>query len=94
MRLALPALPLADRAVVLMDDEACTGRTLVQAHRATLAAGAASVDAVVTPALFVGDALAQWRSAGVRQVWRSGAMLHRTVVVPLAELIRGAVRAF
>ena len=37
MRLALPALPLAGRAVVLMDGVARTGRTRVQAHRAPLA---------------------------------------------------------
>ena len=92
--MALPALPLAGRAVMLMDDVANTGRTLVQVNRATLASGAASVDAVVTHAPFVGDALAQLRSAGVRQVWRSGAVPHRTAVVPLAELIRCAVRAF
>ena len=94
VRVALPALPLAGRAVVLMDDVASTGRTLVEATLAALAAGASSVDVAVTHALFVGDALAQLRAAGVRQVWSSDAVPHETAVVPLAELIAGAVRAF
>jgi len=94
VRVALPALPLAGRAVVLMDDVASTGRTLVEAATAVLAAGAASVDVAVTHALFVGDALAQLRSAGVRHVWSSDAVPHATAVVPLAGLLAGAVRAF
>lgn len=90
----LPGGTLAGRAVVLMDDVASTGRTLVEAASAALAAGAASVDVAVTHALFVGDALAQLRAAGVRHVWSSDAVPHATAVVPVAGLIAAAVRAF
>ena len=100
VRVALPAaaqLPggtLAGRAVVLMDDVASTGRTRVEAATAALADGAASVDVAVTHALFVGDALAHLRAAGVRHVWSSDAVPHATAVVPVAGLIAAAVRAF
>jgi len=94
VRVALPDLPLAGRAVVLMDDVASTGRTLVEAATAALAAGAASVDVAVTHGLFVGDALAQLRAAGVRHVWSSDAVPHATAVVPITPLLAGAVRAF
>ena len=97
VRVTLPDLPgsaFAGRAVVLIDDVASTGRTLVEAARAVLAAGAASVDVAVTHALFVGDALAQLRAAGVRHVWSSDAVPHETAVVPLAGLLAAAVRAF
>ncbi len=94
VRVALPNIPLAGRAVVLMDDVASTGRTLVEAAAAVLAAGAASVDVAVTHALFVGDALAQLRSTGVRHVWSSDAVPHATAVVPINALLAGAVRAF
>ncbi len=94
VRVALPALPLAGRAVVLMDDVASTGRTLVEAATAALAAGAASVDVAVTHALFVGDALAQLRASGVRHVWSSDAVPHATAVVPITGLLADAVRAF
>ena len=53
----LPALPVAGRAVVLMDDVASTGHTVAQAARQLRAAGAASVDVAVTHALLSGDAL-------------------------------------
>jgi ribose-phosphate pyrophosphokinase len=65
---ALPAVPVQGRAVVLLDDVASTGRTLMSAARGALAGGAASVDAAVTHALFVGDALAELHAAGVRDV--------------------------
>lgn len=94
VRVALPALPLAGRAVVLMDDVASTGRTLIEAATACLAAGAASVDAAVTHALFVGDAYAQLQAAGVRRVWSTDAIRHPSAVVPLAPLLAEAVRSF
>lgn len=94
VRVVLPALPLAGRAVVLMDDVASTGRTLLEAATAALGAGAASVDVAVTHALFVGDALAHLRAAGVRHVWSSDAVPHETAVVSICPLLVGAIRAF
>ena len=93
VRVALPDVPLRGRAVVLMDDVASTGRTLVEAATAVLAAGAASVDVAVTHALFVGDALAQLQATGVRHVWSSDAVPHATAVVPITPLLAAAVRA-
>lgn len=94
VRVALPDLPLVGRAVVLMDDVASTGRTLVEAAIAALAAGAASVDVAVTHGLFVGDALAELRAAGVRHIWCSDTVPHATAVVAVAPLLADAVRAF
>lgn len=94
VRVALPALALAGRAVVLMDDVASTGRTLVEAAIAVRAAGAASVDVAVTHGLFVGDALAQLQAAGVRHVWSSDTVPHASAVVTTAGLLAAAVRAF
>ena len=94
VRVALPDVPLHGRAVVLMDDVASTGRTLVEAATAVGGAGAASVDVAVTHALFVGDAWAQLQAAGVRHVWSSDAVPHATAVVPITPLLAGAVRAF
>ena len=88
------SVPLAGRAVVLLDDVASTGRTLVEAAQACHAAGAASVDAAVTHALLGGDALAGLHAAGIGQVWSSDAVPHATAVVPLAPLLAGAVRRF
>jgi len=90
---ALPALPLAGRPVVLFDDVASTGRTLVTAARAVLAAGAASVDVAVTHGLFVDDALEQIRAAGVRDVWSTDCVPHPTNAVSVVPLLAAAVRS-
>ncbi len=84
---ALPGVSVAGRAVVLLDDVASTGRTLCAAARGALAAGAASVDVAVTHALFVGDAMAQVRAAGVRHVWSSDCVPHASNAVSVVPLL-------
>lgn len=91
VEVSLPAGLLQGRSVVLMDDVASTGRTLVQAARAALAAGAASVDVAVTHGLFVGDALAQVRDAGVREVWSTDSVPHASNTIPIAALLAVAL---
>jgi ribose-phosphate pyrophosphokinase len=94
VQVALPAgVALQGRAVVLVDDVASTGRTLVEAARAVLAAGAASVDVAVTHALFVGDALAQVHAAGVRHVWSTDSVPHGSNVISVAPLLAQALRS-
>ncbi|MDO9073937.1 MAG: ribose-phosphate diphosphokinase [Rubrivivax sp.] len=90
---ALPDTAVAGRAVVLLDDVASTGRTLVAAARGALARGAASVDVAVTHALFVGDALAQVRAAGVRQVWSSDCVPHASNAVSVVPVLAAALRS-
>lgn len=90
---SLPAAPVAGRAVVLLDDVASTGRTLVSAAHGALAAGAASVDVAVTHALFVGDAEAQVRAAGVGHVWSTDCVPHGTNSVSVVPLLAQALRS-
>lgn len=92
VEVALPDHPVTGRAVVLMDDVASTGRTLVAAARGALARGAASVDVVVTHALFVGDALERVREAGVRHVWSSDCVPHASNAVSVVPLFVQALR--
>ncbi len=89
----LPALSVAGRAVVLLDDVASSGHTLAQAARLLLAAGAGSVDVAVTHALFAGDALNLIRAAGVGEVWSSDCIAHASNAVSMAPAIAAALAA-
>ncbi|ACB34761.1 ribose-phosphate pyrophosphokinase [Leptothrix cholodnii SP-6] len=87
-----PGLALQGRAVVLIDDIASTGRTLLDATRQCLEGGAASVDVAVTHALFVGDAHTLLRQAGVRHIWSTDCVPHASNAVSVVPLLAEIVR--
>ena len=70
---------------------ASTGRTLAEAARGVRAAGAARVDALVTHALFVGDALDELRQAGIEEVCSADSLPHPSNGVHLDALIAAAL---
>jgi ribose-phosphate pyrophosphokinase len=84
---------LAGRPVVLVDDIASSGRTLVQAARVCLDGGAASVDAIVTHALCGGDDLRVLHAGGVDRLWSTDALPHPSNAVRLAPLLARGLRA-
>lgn len=90
---ALPPLPVHGRAAVLIDDMASSGRTLAEAARQLLQAGAASVDVAVTHALLADDAQAVMQAAGIRHVWSTDAIAHPSNVVRLAPALAAALHA-
>ncbi|MDC8784174.1 ribose-phosphate diphosphokinase [Roseateles koreensis] len=85
--LALPDIPVHGRAVVLLDDMASTGRTLIGAAQGLMARGAATVDVAVTHALFNGTAVADLQAVGVRQVWSSNTVPHPSNSVSITPLL-------
>jgi len=92
VEISLPDVPVANRAVVILDDIASSGHTLAQAARLLLQAGARSVDVAVTHALFSGDALEVVRQAGVGRIWSTDAVPHESNSVGLAPLLAEALR--
>jgi ribose-phosphate pyrophosphokinase len=92
VEITLPERNYAGAEVVLVDDVASTGRTLAAAARAVTEAGASRVDVLVTHALFVGDALAVMRAAGVTDIWSSDSIAHPSNALPLADVLAGALR--
>ena len=90
VEVALPGAALAGRDAVLVDDVVSTGRTLAAAAVALRRAGAASVDAAVTHALFVDDAEQVMRASGIREIWSTDSIAHPTNRIALAPLLAGA----
>ena len=87
----LPDIDLSGQQVVLIDDIASSGGTLMSAARACLAKGAGQVDALVVHALFDEAVTAQLRDAGIANVWSTDSVVHPTNTIPLARLIAGGL---
>ena len=92
VRIELPEIELAARNVVLVDDMASTGNTLAEAARQIAGRGAASISELVSHALFVGDALARLRDAGVGDICSTDSLLHESNRVHLDELLAVALK--
>ncbi len=88
----LPELPVAGRAVVLMDDVASSGHTLARAAVKLRAAGARSVDVAVTHALFVPGAVQLVRSSGVGEIWSTDCISHASNAVSIVPAVVEALR--
>jgi ribose-phosphate pyrophosphokinase len=87
----LPDVEITGREVVLIDDVASTGHTLVQAAQALRARGAAAIDVAVVHALLGGDALDRLAAAGIRRVWSTDAVPHSSNVVTVAPMLARAI---
>ncbi len=94
VRVSLPEGDYAGRHIVLVDDVASTGRTLLEAARALAPYQPASVSVLVTHALFVADAIERLHQAGVEDIWSCDSIPHPTNAVPLADLLAERVAAF
>ena len=91
VRIELPETEVGGRAVVLVDDVASTGQTLVETARRVREAGASSVSVLVTHALFVGDALQRLADAGVDDIVSTDSVPHESNAIELAGLLAGAL---
>jgi ribose-phosphate pyrophosphokinase len=92
VRIELPAMPLAGRHVVLLDDVASTGGTLLQCARKAVTAGAARVDAAVTHALLDAATLARLSAAGIAELVSTDTVRHPTNRISVVDLIAAALK--
>ncbi|MBL8558092.1 MAG: ribose-phosphate diphosphokinase [Hyphomonadaceae bacterium] len=83
---------VADRPVLLLDDICTSGGTLMAASEALYRRGAASVEAIVTHALFSPEVGARIAAAGVRRIRSCDSCPHPTNAIPLASVLADAVR--
>jgi len=92
VHIELPSASYAAQPVVLTDDMASTGMTLVEAARQLRALGTPKIACLITHALFGDGALERLREAGISTVWSADSVPHPSNAVHLAGLLARGVR--
>ncbi len=87
------ALFVSGKPVLIVDDVASSGATLIQASRLLSAAGASSLMIAVTHALFDAAVTETLRSLGVTEIFSGDSCLHATNAIPLAPILAEALRS-
>lgn len=84
--------PIAGRPVLIVDDIVSSGRTIVACAKALAAAGATSIDAVVTHALFPDDIYREMLGSGIRSIRSTHSVPHFTNAIALDGLLADALK--
>jgi ribose-phosphate pyrophosphokinase len=92
VRIKLPSQNLRGKTAVIVDDVASTARTLAMTAQQLRAAGAAEIHCCITHALFVDDAEAVLRVAGIGQLWSTDSVLHSSNIIELCTILAAAVK--
>ncbi len=82
----------AGRPALLVDDVVSSGGTLIACARMLIAAGATSVDAIITHALFAPGLSAEFSKAGIRSVRSTNSVPHPTNAIVLNDVLRHALQ--
>jgi ribose-phosphate pyrophosphokinase len=90
MRFDDPKL-FAGRPVLLIDDIVSSGSTLLACGKALVAAGAKSIDAIVTHALFPAELTSAFARAGIRSVRSTHSVPHPTNAISLDHIFVAAL---
>lgn len=94
VRISLPEAHYQDRHIVLVDDVASTGKTLLAVAEQLQARSVASVDVMVNHALFVNDSVKQLQAAGVSHIWSCDSIPHDSNQIRLSNLLADCLQQF
>ena len=83
---------LAGRPVLLVDDIVSSGGTLIACAKALRSAGATTIDAVMTHALFAPEMATAFADAGIRSVRSTSSVPHPSNAIPLDAILATALR--
>ena len=93
VRVNLPEQNYSGRTIVLVDDMASTGRTLIAVTSQLKFRNAGPIHCLVTHALFADDATRQLHEAGIEHIWSTDSITHASNVIHLAPMLADAVRS-
>lgn len=82
----------AGRPALLVDDIVSSGGTLMTCAQALVAAGASSIDAIITHALFSPELTRDFLRAGIRSIRSTNSMPHPTNAIALDAILADALR--
>jgi len=92
VNVVLPPTDVKDRTVVLVDDMASTGKTLIHAARQLIDLGVDDLYCAVTHALFIGEAYEELLATGVKAIWSTDSVGHTSNCIALASLLAEAIK--
>jgi ribose-phosphate pyrophosphokinase len=93
VELTLPDRDYHKHSIVIVDDMASTGRTLAKAAELLHTRGAFDIYAVVTHALYCGDAENVILESGVKALWSTDSIDHATSSITLDTLLADGLKA-
>ncbi len=89
----VPGVNLKDREVIIIDDIASTGNTLIEAAKQISESGIKHLYAVVTHALLDEQALSALKESGVETIWSTNTLPHSSNVIDIEPVLVDAVLA-
>ncbi|MGD8559415.1 MAG: ribose-phosphate diphosphokinase, partial [Gammaproteobacteria bacterium] len=90
--IVLPPSDVAGHDIVMVDDMASTGKTLINTARQLRDLGANNIYCAVTHALFVDNAYDELLAAGVKEVWSTDSITHDTNCIALSTVLADAIQ--
>ncbi len=82
---------LTGRPVLIVDDIVSSGATIITCAKALAAAGAGTIDAIITHALFPAALTTSFAQAGIRSIRSTTSVHHPTNAIPLDEVFVAAL---
>ena len=90
VKITLPGKKFANKNIIIIDDMASTGRTMGNAAELLKEKGAASINALVTHALFMGDAKEYIAQHNIKHIWSTDSISDETNSIELHPIIAEA----
>ncbi len=93
VKISLPDMSFEQRNVVIIDDMASTGQTIIETAKQLFQENAQNVYCVVTHALFYEQVTERMQQAGIQSVWSTDSVQHPTNNISLAKLLASVFMA-